>query len=80
VGWRHELSGEQMSLVAQSASGFGQALKVYSPKLGAESIIGSAGLSVQWRPAMNTFFNFTRQFQREGYDSQSLQFGGRLSF
>ena len=80
VGWRHELTGDQFSVRSQSASSAGQVFTVYGPKLGTDSIIGSAGLAIQWRPAMNTFLNFTRQVGRTGYDAQNLQLGARLSF
>ncbi|MCX6952887.1 MAG: hypothetical protein NTV51_12090 [Verrucomicrobia bacterium] len=43
-------------------------------------MIGSLGLSVQWRPAVNTSVNYTSQIGRSGYESKNLQFGARLSF
>jgi autotransporter-associated beta strand protein len=80
VGWRHEMMGDQVSLDAQSSSGAGSVFRTYGPKLGTESVIGGAGLSVQWRPTVNAFLNYSKQFDRSGYDADLFQFGGRVSF
>ena len=80
LGWRHDFMVDRLSLDAQSASGAGNVFRVYGPKLGAESLIGSVGLSVQWRPVLNTSLSYTKQIGRSGYESNSAQLAARLSF
>jgi outer membrane autotransporter protein len=80
VGWRHELQSDRLALDSQFAGRVGQTFTVFGPKLGTDSIIGSTGLSVQWRPAVNTAVNYTRQVGRSGYTSENFQLTARLSF
>ena len=80
VGWRHDFQDERLSLDSQSASGSGSVFTVRGTKLGTESFIGSVGLSIQWRPAVNTYLNFTQGVGRSGYDSKNVQLVANLSF
>ena len=79
-GWRHELGEDELSVDSKFISGQGNSFTVHGPKLGRDSIIGSIGVSVQWKPAVNSYANFTTQVGRDGYDAQSLNLGTRFGF
>ncbi len=78
--WRHDFLDNRISLDSQFASGAGNSFSVTGPELGRESIIVSLGCSVQWKPEMNTYLNYTLQRGRNGYASGFLNLGFRYSF
>ena len=80
LGWRHEFGDDQLSVDSKFATGSGSSFTVNGPKLGRDSILGSLGISVQWKPSFNTYANFTTQMGRDGYDAQSLNLGTRVGF
>jgi outer membrane autotransporter protein len=80
LAWRHDLLDNSISLDSQFASGNGGSFTVTGPEMGRESVIISLGCAVQWRPALNTYLNYTVQRGRSGYDSEFLNLGLRYSF
>jgi outer membrane autotransporter protein len=79
-GWRHEFMADQFSLDSTFASGAGDTFTVDGPALGSDSIVFSFGVSVQWKPTVNTFINFTREMGRSGYAAQNINAAVRFSF
>jgi outer membrane autotransporter protein len=80
LAWRHDFQYTQPSLDAKFASGAGDSFTVYGPELGKDSVVASAGLSIQWKPSFNTFINLTAQMGRTGYNAENLNLGMRYSF
>ncbi len=80
LAWRHELLAENVSLKSRFASGEGDTFTVTGPDLGTDSIIVGLGCSIQWKPQLNTYINFTAEMGRSGYASQNLSLGVRYSF
>lgn len=78
--WRHDFGDDTIALNSLFASGAGGAFTVSGPELGSDSILVSLGCSVQWKPSLNTYLNYTLQRGRSGYDSGFLNLGLRYSF
>lgn len=79
LAWRHDFLDNAISLDSQFASGSGS-FTVTGPELGSESVVIGLGCSVQWKPELNTYLNYTIQRGRSGYDSEYLNLGLRYSF
>lgn len=80
VGWRHDFSDERRHIDARFASTPDSNFRVHGASFGGDGVIGRAGLTIQWRPAVQTSVSYTRQFGREGQEGDQLVFTGRLSF
>ncbi|MGC3956908.1 MAG: autotransporter domain-containing protein [Verrucomicrobiota bacterium] len=80
LGWRHDFLDESIALSSQFASGAGTSFVINSAEMGGDSVIIGIGCSVQWKPALNTYLNFTLQRGSSGYDSEFLNLGLRYSF
>jgi outer membrane autotransporter protein len=78
--WRHDFLDNSISIDSQFASGSGSSFTVTGPEMGSESVIVGLGCSVQWKPELNTYLNYTMQRGRDGYDSEFLNLGVRYSF
>jgi outer membrane autotransporter protein len=80
LAWSHEFIDPQPSVDAKFASGAGDAFTVYGPKMGRDSGVATAGLSIQWKPSFNTFINLMAQIGRDSYSAGNLNLGLRFAF
>ncbi len=80
LAWRHDFLDNRIALDSQFTSGAGGSFTVTGPEMGRESVIIGLGCSVQWKPELNTYVNFTMQRGRDGYDSRFVNLGLRYSF
>ena len=64
------LSKGNLLVLAQFASGAGNAFTVVGPAEGHDSALINAGINVQWTPRIGTYFGYNGQVGRSRYDSQ----------
>jgi outer membrane autotransporter protein len=80
LAWRHDFMDDSVGINSQFASGSGSSFVISGPEMGGDSVIFGLGCSVQWKPALNTYLNFTVQRGSSSYDSEFLNLGVRYSF
>ncbi len=80
LAWRHDFMDDAVTLDSQFASGAGDSFNVSGSELGSDSFVAGVGLTAQWTPTVATYFHYTGQLGRSGYDSHSLNLGVRVSF
>ena len=78
--WEHEFKYSAL-LITANLVGFSETSATFSgPAEGHDSAIVSAGVSVQWTPAISTYVNYDGQLGRDRYDSTAVTGGIRISF
>ncbi len=78
--WEHEFK-YSAHLITANLVGFSETSATFSgPAEGHDSAIVSAGVSVQWTPAISTYVNYDGQLGRDRYDSNAVTGGIRISF
>jgi outer membrane autotransporter protein len=78
--WEHEFKYSALPITANLV-GFSETSATFSgPAEGHDSAIVSAGVSVQWTPAISTYVNYDGQLGRDRYDSNAVTGGIRISF
>lgn len=80
LGWRHHFSGDRLQVDSRFASGAGDTFTTFDPKLGANGLLARVGVSVQWRPTLNTSLSYAKQAGRHGYEANNFQLSARASF
>ena len=80
AAWRHDFSDARPHLDARLVAGSGQSYRIEGPVFGGDGFLGRAGLTFQWRPAVQTSLSYTKQFGRSGQSSDQFVLTGRLSF
>jgi outer membrane autotransporter protein len=80
VSWQHEFGEISYALDSSLASGAGGLFTVQGPRLGRDSLLLSAGLSVQWNDRVTTYAYFHGEEFRENYNSQNVSAGMAIGF
>jgi outer membrane autotransporter protein len=80
LAWRHDYLDDSMPVTAQLASGAGGSFTVHGPKLGTDSVVGSFGITAQWKPTVSTYLNYIAQLGRSGYTAHTISVGLRVGF
>jgi outer membrane autotransporter protein len=80
VGWRHDFMDESVPVTARFASGAGNEFTVHGTELGSDSVALNVGLSIQWNLQFNTYFSYSTEMGRDGYQLHNLNGGFRVSF
>jgi outer membrane autotransporter protein len=80
AAWEHEFKYSNLPITAGFAGIPGPSATFFGPSEGHDSAIVSAGVSVQWTPAIATYANYDGQLGRDRYDSNAVTGGVRISF
>jgi outer membrane autotransporter protein len=80
AAWEHEYKYSALPTTAGFAGIPGPSATFFGPSEGHDSAIVSAGVSVQWTPAIATYVNYDGQLGRSRYDSNAVTGGVRISF
>jgi outer membrane autotransporter protein len=80
AAWEHEYKYSALPITAGFAGIPGPSATFFGPNEGHDSAVVSAGVSVQWTPAISTYVNYDGQLGREHYDSNAVTGGVRISF
>ena len=80
AAWEHEFKYSNLPIAASFAGIPGPSATFFGPSEGHDSAIVSAGVSVQWTPAIATYVNYDGQLGRDRYDSNAVTGGVRISF
>jgi len=80
AAWEHEYKYSDLPITAGFAGIPGPSATFFGPSEGHDSAIVSAGVSVQWTPAIATYVNYDGQLGRDRYDSNAVTGGVRISF
>jgi outer membrane autotransporter protein len=80
AAWEHEYKYSNLPISAGLAGINGPSDTFHGPSEGHDSAIVSAGVSVQWTPAIATYVNYDGQLGRSRYDSNGVTGGVRIGF
>jgi outer membrane autotransporter protein len=80
AAWEHEYKYSALPITAGFAGIPGPSATFFGPSEGHDSAILSAGVLVQWTPAVATYVNYDGQLGRDRYDSDAVTGGVRISF
>jgi outer membrane autotransporter protein len=78
--WEHEYKYSALPITAGFAGIPGPSATFFGPSEGHDSAVVSAGVSVQWTPALTTYVNYDGQLGRDNYNSNAVTGGVRVSF
>jgi outer membrane autotransporter protein len=79
AAWEHEYKYSALPIRADFAGIAGPSDIFLGPAEGHDSAIVSAGVSVQWTPAIATYVSYDGQLGRDRYDSNAVTGGVRIS-
>jgi outer membrane autotransporter protein len=80
AAWEHEYKYSALPISAGFIGIPGASDTFSGPSEGHDSAIVSAGVSVQWTPAITTYVNYDGQLGRSRYDSNAVTGGVKFSF
>ena len=80
AAWEHEYKYSALPITAGFAGIPGPSATFFGPSEGHDSAVVSAGVSVQFTPAISTYVNYDGQLARGNYDSNAVTGGVRISF
>ena len=72
VEWEHEFKYSALPITASLAGFPGPDETFYGPAEGQDSAVVSAGVSVQWTPAISTYASYDGQLGRGRYSSNAV--------
>ena len=78
--WEHEFKYSALPITAGLAGFPGPNETFYGPVEGQDSAIVSAGVSVQWTPAVSSYVGYDGQLGRDRYNSNAVRGGIRVSW
>jgi autotransporter-associated beta strand protein len=80
AAWEHEYKYSALPITAGFAGIPGPSSTFSGPSEGHDSAVVSAGISVQWTPAIATYVNYDGQLGRDNYSSNAVTGGIRIGF
>ena len=80
VAWEHEYSYSSLPISASLADIPNSPIKVNGPRLGHDSAVINAGVSVQWTSHLSTYVSYDGQLGRSRYNSNGVSGGFRWLF
>ncbi len=80
ASWQHEFGDVNHSLTASFATFGGAPFTVFGPGTGRDSMLLTAGCSVQWTPRFATYAYYDAEFFRTNYSSHNVSVGFRYQF
>jgi outer membrane autotransporter protein len=80
AAWQHEFGNTDYSLIASFANGAGSSFTVNGPEIGRDSLLFSAGFSVQWSDRISTYAYYDGELFRTNYLSNNVSAGFRVTF
>jgi YVTN family beta-propeller protein/autotransporter-associated beta strand protein len=80
AAWQHEFGNTDYSLIASFANGAGSSFTVNGPEIGRDSLLLSAGFSVQWSDRISTYAYYDGELFRTNYLSNNVSAGFRVTF
>jgi outer membrane autotransporter protein len=80
AAWEHEYLYSALPITAGFVDVPGSTATFFGPSEGHDSAVVSAGVTVQWTPALATYISYDGQLGRGNYDSNAVTGGVRISF
>ena len=80
AAWQHEFLDDTQSMSSQFATGNSPVFTVNGPEMGNDSAIVSAGLTVQFTPALSIYSFYDGQVGRSNYISNNVSCGLKFDF
>ena len=80
AAWQHEFGDASYDVSARFANGAGNVFTVNGPRIGRDSALLGAGITVQWNARCSTYLSYDGQIGRANYDSHSISGGMRIAF
>ncbi len=80
LSWQHEFGATASSITSRFANIGGNPFTVTGPKIGRDSLLVGAGLSVQWSPRCASYLYYDGEVGRTNYNSHSISGGFRFQF
>jgi len=78
--WQHEYGATASSITSRFANIGGNPFTVTGPKIGRDSLLVGAGVSVQWSPRCASYLYYDGEVGRTNYNSHSISGGFRFQF
>jgi outer membrane autotransporter protein len=79
AAWEHEYKYSALPITADFAEIPGPSGTFLGPSEGHDSAVVSAGICVQWTPAMSAYIDYDGQLGRDHYDSNAVTGGVRIA-
>ncbi|MBV8101755.1 MAG: autotransporter domain-containing protein [Verrucomicrobia bacterium] len=80
AAWQHEYSDSAYSIVANFANGAGDSFAVTGPRIGRNSLLLGAGVSVLLSDRVSTYVYYDGEHGRTNYQSNAVSGGVRITF
>jgi outer membrane autotransporter protein len=80
AAWQHEFADTSYSLTSSFATLGGSAFTVAGPSTGRDSLLVSAGFSIQWNSRFSTYAFYDGELLRTNYSSNNVSVGCRWRF
>jgi len=80
VAWEHEYKYSSLPISAGLTDISGSPTTITGPRVGHDSAVINAGLTVQWSQRLSTYVSYDGQLGRSGYNSNGVSGGVRFAF
>ena len=80
VAWQHEFDSTTSTITSRFANLGGNPFTVSGPKVGRDSVVVGAGVSMQWTPRCATYLYYDGEIGRTNYNSHNVSAGFRFQF
>lgn len=80
AAWQHDSGDRAYPIRSQFASGAGDVFTVHGPKIGSDSAVVDAGVSIPWNSRISTYIYYSGILGRDNYDNNAVSGGFRFSF
>jgi len=80
AAWQHEYGQSDYSLVSSFANGAGNSFNVQGPSIGRDTLLISAGVSVQLNERFTLYAYYDGELATDNYEANNVSAGCRLAF
>jgi outer membrane autotransporter protein len=80
AAWEHDFNEGAVPVSARLVDIPGTPVTIFGPRLGHDSAVVNAGISVDWTKTISTYVSYDGQLGRDRYDSNGVSGGIRFSF
>ena len=80
AAWEHEFEYSALPITASLGAVPGATATLFGPSEGHDSALVSAGVRVNWTPAISTYVSYDGQLGRDNYSSNAVSGGVSVSF
>ena len=80
AAWEHDFNEGTVPVSARLVDIPGTPVTIFGPRLGHDSAMVNAGISVDWTKTISTYVSYDGQLGRDRYDSNGVSGGIRFAF